>query len=183
MESLSGHFLISTPQMPDPRFQQQVIYICAHNEDGAMGLVINNPNYTISLADILRAAEMEVPEGFTQPIYIGGPVEMDAGFVLFSNDYKAKTAVEVCPEIFLSRETRLLRDIGLGKGPKHYIFCLGYAGWAPGQLETELMDNSWLPLPGDFDVLFNTPDELKWKKAAAKYGIDISAFCDVVGNA
>ncbi len=87
------------------------------------------------------------------------------------------------PDVFLSRDSRILKDIAIGNGPLSYLFMLGYAGWGAGQLEAELMDNSWLTVPGDYDVLFNTPDEDKWKKAAGIFGIDISMFGDVLGNA
>lgn len=183
MESLAGQFLISTLQMPDPRFQGQVIYLCAHNEEGAMGLVINNPNPEITLVDILRGTDMPIPKGPLPPVYIGGPVEMDAGFILFSSDYSAHYELEISDKISLSRDNRLLNDIARSRGPKHYLFMLGYAGWGPGQLEMELVDNGWLTVPADFDVIFNTPDELKWKMAAGKHGIDISIFGDMIGNA
>ena len=183
MKSLSGNFLISTPQMPDPRFQEQVIYLCAHSEEGAMGLVINNPNPEITVREVLQGANLPVPEGELPSVYMGGPVEIDAGFILFSGDYVNSNALEVAPDIFLSRDTRLLEDISQGKGPKEYLFMLGYAGWGEGQLETELVDNSWLTVPGSFEILFNTPDEFKWKLAAHSFGIDIAVFGDVVGNA
>jgi putative transcriptional regulator len=183
MENLSGHFLISTPQMPDPRFQEQVIYICAHNDEGTMGVVINNPNREITMLEILCGANIPLREIPLPPVYMGGPVEMDAGFILFSSDYKAERALEITPRISLSRDSRLLEDISRGKGPRDYIFLLGYAGWAAGQLELELMENSWLTVPADIEVLFHTPDEFKWKKAAYRYGIDISMFTDVIGNA
>jgi len=183
MDTLTGNFLISTPQMPDPRFQEQVIFLCAHNEEGAMGLVINNPNRDISLRDVLDGANMPVPKGDLPKVYMGGPVERDAGFILFSSDYQIGNSLEVTPEIFLSRDARVLMDIASGKGPAHYLFMLGYAGWGPGQLESELVDNSWLTVPGNFDILFNTPDEVKWKLAAFSFGIDIAMFGDVVGNA
>ena len=114
---------------------------------------------------------------------MGGPVEIDAGFVLYSADYVTSNSLEVSPDIFLSRDTKLLEDISQGKGPLHYLFMLGYAGWGAGQLEAELVDNSWLIVPGSFEILFKTPDELKWKLAAHSFGIDISVFGDVVGNA
>lgn len=183
MESLSGHFLISTPQMPDPRFQEQVIYLCAHSDEGAMGLVVNNPNNMITLLDIFHSANLPIPEHPLPPVYIGGPVEMESGFLLYSTDYSSTHELIVCPEISLSRDMKLLEDIANDKGPKHFLFLLGYAGWGPGQLETELMDNSWLTVPGDFDVLFNTPDEEKWKRAAGNFGVDISVFGDVIGSA
>ncbi len=183
MESLTGYFLISTPQMPDPRFQEQVIYICAHNEEGAMGLVINNPNHEITLLDVLHGSNMTIPDGQLPPVYIGGPVEMDAGFILFSSETIDRYSLQVNDNISLSRDTRLLEDISEGRGPKEFLFMLGYAGWGAGQLEEELLDNSWLIVPGDQDVLFRTPNESKWKKAAYRFGIDISTFGDVIGYA
>jgi putative transcriptional regulator len=183
MENLSGHFLISTPQMADPRFQEQVIYLCAHNDDGAMGVVINNPNREISMLEVLSCANIPLPEKPMPPVYMGGPVEMDAGFILYSSDYQSENALEITPKVSLSRDSRLLEDISKGCGPRDYLFLLGYAGWAAGQLEFELMDNSWLTVPADIDVLFHTPDEFKWKKAAYRYGIDISMFTDAIGNA
>lgn len=183
MESLANHFLISTLQMPDPRFQEQVIYVCAHNDDGAMGLVVNNPNHEITLLDILKGAELPTPEGQLPPVYMGGPVEVESGFILFSSDYTSNYALQISEDVYLSRDTQLLNDIARGKGPEHYIFCLGYAGWAAGQLEAELVDNSWLTVPGDADVLFNTPDQFKWKQAAGTFGIDITTFGTITGTA
>jgi len=183
MDSLAGHFLISTTQMPDPRFQEQVIFICAHNDDGAMGLVINNPNPYITVRDVMIGANISVPENPLPPVYMGGPVEMDAGFILFSSEYSNSHALVIKPKISLSRDIQMLLDIAQGVGPEYYLFMLGYAGWGPGQLETELMDNGWLTVPGDFDVLFNTPDEYKWKLAADRFGVDIAVFGDVIGNA
>ncbi|MFP7755806.1 YqgE/AlgH family protein [Thermodesulfobacteriota bacterium B35] len=183
MESLTGHFLISTPQMPDPRFREQVIFLCAHNQEGAMGLVINNPSTEITLLDVLHGANMPIPEGPLPPVYIGGPVELDAGFILHSAEYRKGLGLEVTAEVSLSRDASILEDISRGSGPEHYLFMLGYAGWAPGQLENELVDNSWLTVPGDIEVLFHTEDALKWKKAAQKFGIDISTFGDMIGYA
>jgi putative transcriptional regulator len=183
MESLAGNFLISTPQMPDPRFQEQVIYLCAHNEEGAMGLVINNPNPEITLLDVLHGSSLNIPEGPLPPVHMGGPVEIDAGFILFCEEVAERYSVEIKPGIFLSRDSRLLEDISQGKGPKIFLFMLGYAGWGAGQLENELVDNSWLTVPADVDVLFHTPDEQKWRLAAQKFGIDISIFGDIIGYA
>lgn len=184
MDSLAGHFLISTPQMPDPRFQEQVIYLCAHNDEGAMGLVINNPNHEITLLDVLQGSNLNIPTGPLPPVYMGGPVEVDAGFILYTTEESPdRYSVEVKPGVYLSRDSRLLEDISLGHGPKHYLFMLGYAGWGAGQLEDELVDNSWLTVPADLEVLFHTPDEQKWKKAAQKFGIDISLFGDIIGYA
>jgi putative transcriptional regulator len=183
METLKNHFLISTLQMPDPRFQEQVVYVCAHNEEGAMGLVINNPTHEITLIDIFKGANLPLPTGELPPVYMGGPVEMESGFILFSSDYHSSFALQVSEDVCLSRDTKLLADIANGQGPAHYIFLLGYAGWAPGQLEAELMDNSWLTVPGDSAILFNTPDQFKWKQAAGQFGIDITTFGTITGTA
>lgn len=155
MESLNGHFLISTPQMPDPRFQEQVIYLCTHNEEGAMGLVINNPNHEITLLDVFFGANLPLPEGSLPPVYLGGPVEVDAGFILFAAGDHEYFAVDVTPTVSLSRDTRLLEEISRGEGPEQFLFMLGYAGWGPGQLEMELMDNGWLTVPGDPEILLD----------------------------
>ena len=169
--------------MPDPRFREQVIYLCAHTEAGAMGLSVNNPNPHITLHDILRGAEMPVPEGEAAPVYFGGPVELEAGFILFRAEAALHYAMEVQPGIFVSRDSRLLEDIARGEGPEEFLFLLGYAGWGAGQLENELLDNGWLVVPADAEVIFRTPVEEKWKKAAGAFGIDITQLGDFIGNA
>jgi putative transcriptional regulator len=148
-----------------------------------MGVVINKPNEEISMMEVLLGTNIPLPKGPLPPVYNGGPVEMEAGFILYSSDYEAGNSLKVTPNIYLSRESKLLEKISKGEGPKEYMFLLGYAGWGPGQLENELMDNSWLTVPGDMNVLFHTPDELKWKQSARRYGINISIFSSIVGNA
>ncbi|MGI6637798.1 MAG: YqgE/AlgH family protein [Desulfobulbus sp.] len=183
MESLAGKFLISTPQMPDPRFREQVIYLCAHSEAGAMGLAVNNLNAHLTLQDVLVGAGLAAPAGPPAPVYIGGPVELEAGFILFRSEAAIHYAMEVQPGVFISRDSRLLEDIAKGEGPEDFLFLLGYAGWGAGQLESELLDNGWLVVPADMDVIFHTPVEEKWKKAAGAFGIDITLLGDFVGNA
>ncbi len=181
--SLAGTFLVSTPQMPDPRFEEHVIYICAHNEEGAMGVAINQPNRLLSLAEIIRGADLPMPAGDLPPVYIGGPVELESAFIMYHADYNAEHRLEVSDTVSLTRETRVLEDIALGRGPKHYLFILGYTGWGPGQLENELMNNGWLSVPASDEIIFHCPDEFKWKAAAMQYGIDIVTYTDVIGNA
>jgi putative transcriptional regulator len=181
--SLAGTFLVSTPQMPDPRFEEHVIYICAHNDEGAMGVAINQPNTAFSLAEILRSANLPVPEVALPPVYIGGPVELESAFILYLSDYSAQYRLDISETVSLTRETKVLEDIAKGCGPKNYLFLLGYTGWGPGQLEHELMANGWLSVPANDDIIFNRPDEFKWKAAAMQYGIDIATFEDVIGNA
>ncbi|NOX25461.1 MAG: YqgE/AlgH family protein [Deltaproteobacteria bacterium] len=184
MDSLQGNFLIATPQMPDPRFQKQVILLCSHSDKGAMGLIINRPA-PYSICEILRAARLSVNcEGEWPPIYSGGPVEPETAFFLYGMDYKNKNDyVSVSPGLNLSRDSGILVDIAHGRGPKKYLLLLGYAGWAAGQLEAELSRNGWLTVPGENEILFDTPDEMKWQRSAAGYGIDISLYSDVAGSA
>lgn len=183
IDNLKGSFLISTPKMPDPRFAEQVIFICAHSDEGAMGFAINQPNPYFSLEEILQSAHLPVPQEALPSVYVGGPVEMESAFILYGSDYKAEHELEVSTTVSLSRETRVLEDIAHRRGPGRYLFLLGYAGWGPGQLESELLANGWLTLPADDTIIFDAPDDEKWKTAAMQYGIDISTFGDVLGYA
>lgn len=183
IDSLTGSFLVSTPQMPDPRFEEQVIYICAHSNEGAMGLAINKPNSAFTLAEVLQGADLPIPELELPPVYVGGPVELESAFILYRSDYSTEYQLEVTSTVSLSRETKVLEDIANGCGPQSYLFLLGYTGWGPGQLERELVDDGWLTVPADDNIIFVLPDDEKWKAAAMQYGIDISTFGDVIGYA
>lgn len=182
MDSLQGKFLIATPQMPDPRFKEQVIYICSHNDDGAMGLIVNHPS-EYSLLEIFLSANVEVSGTDFPKIYIGGPVDVETAFFLYSSDYVGKNELSISEDVSMSRDPQILHDIAAGIGPKSYIFVLGYSGWAPGQLEAELTVNGWLTLPAKNEILFHTENEEKWKKAAMQFGIDISLYSDQIGTA
>lgn len=183
LDSLTGSFLVSTQKMPDPRFEEQVIYICAHNSEGAMGLAINKPNTLFSMVDVLKGGDITVPQFKLPPVYIGGPVDLESAFILYNSDYQVEHQLEVTPTVSLSRQTQVLEDIAKGIGPEKYLFLLGYTGWGPGQLESELVDDGWLTVPGDDQILFDVPDDDKWRTAALQYGIDISTFGDVIGYA
>ncbi len=183
LDSLTGSFLISTQKMPDPRFEEQVIYICAHSDDGAMGVAINRPNHMFSMNEILQGAGFPIPDENLPPVYIGGPVELESAFILYKSDYSTEYQLEVSKTVFLSRETKVLEDIAKSRGPEKYLFLLGYAGWGPGQLEQELQNDGWLTVPGSDAIIFDTPDEDKWRAAAMQYGIDISVYTDIVGRA
>ncbi len=183
MESLAGSFLVSTPQMPDPRFDEHVIYICAHNEEGAMGVAVNRPNLSISLAEIIQEVQLPVPENDLPGVHLGGPVDLESAFILFKSGYHAEHKLEISDTISLTREIKVLEDIAKGRGPEQYLFIIGYTGWGPGQLEGELLDNGWLTLPANDEIIFSMPDDMKWKAAAMQYGIDISTFEDVIGYA
>ena len=148
-----------------------------------MGLVVNKPIAEINLADILLSANLPCPSPPLPQVYMGGPVETTAGFFLHSADYTAKECIQVSDSVILSRDPAILKDIANGGGPAHYLFALGYAGWAPDQLEHELTDNGWLTVPGKDKILFETKDDDKWQQAAQIYGIDIALYGDVSGSA
>lgn len=183
IDTLAGSFLVSTQKMPDPRFEEQVIYICAHSSEGAMGVAINKTSPMLTIDDVLRGANITVPEFPLPPVHIGGPVELESAFILYEASYKTEHQLEISASISLSRETKVLEDIANSIGPERYLFILGYAGWGPGQLEFELMEDGWLTVPGEDHIIFDIPDEDKWRTAAMQYGIDIATFGDVIGYA
>ncbi len=182
-DNLIGSFLISTQKMPDPRFEEQVIYVCSHSEEGAMGVVINRPSNMFSLMEIFQSAQLGIPNHPLPPVYIGGPVGLESAFILYPSSYKAEFQLEVSESVSLSRESKVLEDISKNQGPEKFLFLLGYAGWGPGQLESELVEDGWLTVPANDAIIFDTPDNEKWRTAAALYGIDISTFGDTIGRA
>lgn len=183
IDSLTGSFLVSTQKMPDPRFEEQVIFICAHSDQGAMGLAINQRNDLFSLADVLKGANMMIPTFELPPVHIGGPVELESAFILYSSDYHTEHQMDITSTISLSRQTVVLEDIMNGIGPEKYLFLLGYTGWGPGQLENELVEDGWLMVPGNDHIIFDIANEDKWRTAAMQYGIDICTFGDEIGFA
>lgn len=183
IDTLTGSFLLSTRQMPDPRFTEQVIYICSHGHEGSVGIAINKPEPTLSLKEVLLTNNLPVPKDMTAPVYIGGPVEPNAAFILYQSNYSTDQHLEVSSTVYLSRSTKVLEDIAHGCGPEKFLFTLGYAGWGPGQLEQELVSQGWLTVPAQDSIFFDVPDKDKWHHAAALYGIDISTYQDYVGYA
>lgn len=180
------------PIMSDPRFARSVIYLCAHSEDGAMGLVINQRASHISFPDLLSKLnivpphlEGSVAEGVRgMSIHVGGPVETGRGFVLHSSDYFVNdSTLPIEDGICLTATIDILRAIAAGNGPNRAILALGYAGWSPGQLESEIQANGWLNCPADPDLIFGTDIESKYTRAMAKIGIDPSHLVSDAGHA
>lgn len=184
-DTLTGSFLVSTRRMPDPRFEEMVVYICGHSQEGAMGLAVNKPSHSLTLTEILSGADLAMPDDPERlpPVYFGGPVEVSSAFILFTSEYQAPYQLSVSPTVSLSRDRRVLEDISLGRGPAKYLFLMGYTGWGPGQLERELVEDGWLLVPADDAIIFDTEDDQKWKSAALRHGIDIATFGDVPGYA
>ncbi len=184
LDSLAGQLLIAMPGMPDPRFEHSVILMCAHSDDGAMGLVINQLVDTLGFAELLDEVGLEdVTIRREMPVHYGGPVESGLGFVLHSADYTQEGTMEVDERLSLTASVDLLREIAEGGGPRKCLLALGYSGWGPGQLENELQNNGWLHVPPDDDLIFDTVIEDKWQAAIAKIGIDLSMLSTDSGRA
>jgi|SRR5512134_2064309 putative transcriptional regulator len=181
---LTGHLLIAMPQMEDQRFQRSVIYICAHNSDGAMGLVVNRLFDQLTFPDLLEQLNIEVGARTKQiRVHFGGPVEAGRGFVLHSDDYVRDGTMVVTSGFALTATIDILKAIALGEGPQLSILALGYAGWGPGQLESEISANGWLAVPADHNLVFDSDNENKWRRALAKLGIDLTSLAGQAGHA
>ncbi|NMP17684.1 MULTISPECIES: YqgE/AlgH family protein [unclassified Thalassotalea] len=184
MDSLENHLLIAMPNMQDPYFHKTVTYICEHNDQGAMGLVINVP-VRITLSELLKQIDAEkVTAGrLTQRVLAGGPVAPDRGFVLHNSQGGWNSSMELSSDIMITTSKDILEALGTESAPDQFLVTLGYAGWGAGQLEQEIKDNSWLITPADKEILFDTPVELRWQKAAEKLGIDLGHLSTDVGHA
>jgi putative transcriptional regulator len=184
LNSLSGQLLVAMPQMQDHRFRRSVIYLCAHNDEGAMGLVINKLVGTLSLAELLE--QLSIPAvGLTDSshVHFGGPVETGRGFVLHSDDYTEESSLKVGNGLALTATLDILRAIGRGEGPRRSLLALGYAGWGAGQLDNELQHNGWLHAPADEDIVFDGDLDGKWQRALGKLGVDLSMLSADAGHA
>lgn len=189
---LEGQLLIAMPAMADKRFARSVIYVCAHSAEGAMGLIINQRAPNISFPDLLERLkiigeddESILPEGLlSMAIHVGGPVEPERGFVLHSSDYFVPSStLPIGDEICLTATIDILKALAAGKGPDKAILALGYAGWAPGQLEAEIHANGWLHCPSDLSLIFDRNLEQKYERALLKIGVDPSHLVNAAGHA
>ena len=181
---LTGQFLIAMPQMADPRFAQTVIYLCAHTADGAMGLVINREIDSISFPGLLKQLEIEVADADDQiRVMFGGPVEMARGFVLHSQDYIQDSTLLIGEKVGLTATMDILKDMAKKTGPRRCLLALGYAGWAPGQLDHEIQANGWLHAPADENLIFGDDAETKWDRALGILGISAALLSGDAGHA
>jgi putative transcriptional regulator len=181
---LTGQLLIAMPGMPDPRFAKTVIYLCAHNADGAMGLVINKALENVTFPDLLEQLGIDVPTSEERiKVHFGGPVEADRGFVLHSADYAQDATLMVDDHVALTATIDILKAIAGGHGPHNSLLVLGYAGWSPGQLDQEIKQNGWLHVEADDMLLFDNDLASKWDQAMGKLGIDPSLLSDTTGHA
>jgi putative transcriptional regulator len=185
MKSLTGQLLVAMPQMTDPRFARSVVYVCAHSEaEGAMGLVVNKLLGSVTMDELYTHLKLEpAPAGGGQPVHFGGPVEPGRGFVLHTSDYREQATLMVGEEFAVTATLDILRAIGKGEGPRRSLLALGYAGWAPGQLDAEMQANGWLSVAADSDLVFDEDFDAKWQRALAKIGVDLSMLSTDAGHA
>lgn len=183
--SLKNHFLIAMPQLSDPHFSHTVTYIVDHTPEGAMGFIVNRPA-KLSITDLLKQHKIEPLPIFDRniPIYAGGPLNTDRGFILHSNDNTSWAAtIKITPDYSITTSRDILESIAMGIGPNQYFFALGHAGWTEGQLEQEIANNTWLTAPADEDIIFNVRPELRWQAAALQMGVDIHLMTQHAGHA
>ena len=183
-EYLTGQLLIAMPGMSDPRFVRTVIYMCAHSDEGAMGLVINKPMPSITFVELLEQLGIDCESAADDDkVHFGGPVEAGRGFVLHSDDFRHEGTMVVDNGIALSATIDVLRAIAEGAGPRHHLLALGYAGWGPGQLDAEIQANGWLHAPADDELVFDRDLSSKWERAIAKLGISPAMLSGDAGHA
>jgi putative transcriptional regulator len=182
--NLTGCFLIAMPAMSDPYFARSLTYICEHNEQGALGLVINRPiDMTLQTLFDQVGIALDSHEIANSPLYFGGPVQTDRGFVLHQPVGEWNSTLVVGGEIGLTTSRDILEAIGSGSGPTRFMVALGYAGWAPGQLEHELAQNAWLSVEGAAGVIFDLPWEARVNAAMAMLGVDLASLSEQAGHA
>ncbi len=182
--SLKNHFLIAMPGMADPNFSQTITYICEHNEEGAMGIVVNRP-MVLTYAQLLEHLQIvPAPDDCQHKnVLWGGPVQLERGFVLHRDRRPWESTLEVQEGVFLSTSRDIINAVGRAEGPTDALIALGYAGWSAGQLDEEMINNAWLCAPATEQILFDLPFEQRWDAAAQLLGINLSLLSTQVGHA
>lgn len=181
---LTRHFLIAMPNMVDPHFSKTLTFVCEHTDQGALGVVVNRP-IEMNLHGLLEQIGISFDSGILKPaaVHYGGPVQTDRGFVLHMPLGQWQSTLVVSPEIGLTTSRDILQAVAGGEGPRHMLVTLGYAGWAPGQLEHELAQNAWLTVPASPEVIFDLPAEARLPAAMSLLGVDFANLSEQVGHA
>lgn len=181
---LANHFLIAVPALDDPNFARSLTLLCQHDENGAMGILINRlSDYTVG--DVLKQMNISTqnPQLAALPVLAGGPVHPERGFVLHDDPRDWASTLRIHGNLAVTTSRDILEAMAAGEGPEHAVVALGCAGWEAGQLEGELTDNSWLTAPADDAIVFKVPVEERWQAAAASLGVDLNQLTDYVGHA
>ena len=184
MRSLRNRFIIAMPGMVDPHFARAVILICEHTEEGALGIIINQP-ISVTFDEVLVHMEMQSDDEQVKnmPVVFGGPVQQDRGFIIHTPVGEWRASLPIADNLAVTASKDVIEAIAQGRGPRQLLTCLGYAGWGAGQLEEELAKNLWIDLPADSKIIFDTPFAKRWQAAADMIGIDITRLSGDVGHA
>lgn len=180
---LTGQILLALPGIGDPRFERAVIAICAHDEQGALGIGIGQTVSGLGLHELLQQFEIDPGQAPDAPVHFGGPVEPRRGFVLHSPDWGGQDTVDVAGRWALSGTVDVLRAIAEGNGPSHWLVALGYAGWGEGQLDEEMTRHGWLNVPGEIDLLYDVDVYQRWEHGFGRVGIDPGLLAPSAGTA
>lgn len=185
--NLTGKMLIAMPGMRDPRFEHSVILICAHSDDGAMGIVVNRPMSEIGFSDLLEQLDIDVGDDVVEiPVGFGGPVEPGRGFVLHHAPVAGddpEGTIRISSDLAMTTTRDILQDFADGLGPEPALLALGYAGWGPGQLDDEILENGWLTAERGDDIIFGADNDAKWTLALRGLGIDPLVLSPAAGHA
>lgn len=182
--NLEGKVLIAMPSMGDARFEQAVVLMCSHSDKGAMGLIINKPTTDVRMSDVLDQLEISGSAERDICVYFGGPVETGRGFVLHTDDYRSSLNTMAIEGGFgMTATLDILEEIAAGQGPKRALMMLGYAGWGPGQLEREIVQNGWLTADASMPLVFQVPAAQKWAAAMESLGVDPLTLSSTAGHA
>ncbi|PPI87838.1 YqgE/AlgH family protein [Candidatus Pantoea edessiphila] len=186
--NLQHHFLIAMPSLNEPFFKRSVIYICEHNENGAMGLIINKPIKNLTIEDILKKLKISIDDRdhnikIDKPVFSGGPLAEDRGFILHSAQRIFNNSIYISETVVITTSKDVLEIIGSHLQPSDILVSLGYCAWEKNQLENEIMTNSWLTMPASNIILFQTPISERWSKAALSIGVNINNISSDTGHA
>lgn len=181
---LAHQLLIAMPSMLDPNFARTVALVCQHDANGALGIVINR-TAPLSIGDVLRQMSLEAsdPTIGAAPVFLGGPVQPERGFVIHDGEATYDSTLEIATGLKLTTSRDVLGALAAGRGPRRTLLALGYAGWGAGQLESELRDNAWLTVEADHDLIFDLPVESRWEAAARLVGVDLARLSGEAGRA
>ncbi len=181
---LAGKLLAAMPSLQDPRFDRALILICAHSAEGAMGLIVNHPMPAVNFASLLDGLGIAAEAAISTEVHYGGPVETERGFILHRDTYRPDAGgMRIAGGYWLSATLDVLQNLANGTGPSPALFTLGYAGWGPNQLETEIAENAWLTLEGRSEIVFSSPAKAKWAAALRHAGVDPMALSGAMGHA
>lgn len=185
MDTFRDHFIIAMPHLTEATFDKSVVYICEHNSQGAMGLLINRPLAAAGVKVMLNTLDLTPDKGLERigDIYFGGPLQPSLGFVLHTPEYDIDDTLRISTNVSLTTNQQIMVDIQQEKGPEQFRFALGYAGWGGEQLEREIANGDWLVIPATREFIFDKPDAIKWADAARQFGIEITQFSGLGGSA